>query len=109
MQHFIVKGKKKMMINLSELLPIMLFILLIVLVIICIIIGIRLINTLDKVDGIIDDVNTKMTKVDGVFTLIDKTTDYASGVSDKIINGISSLLELLFRKNKRKEDKIEEE
>lgn len=97
------------MINLSELLPIMLFVLLIVLVIICIIIGIRLINTLDKVDNIIDDVNTKMTKVDGVFTLIDRTTDYASGISDKLINGISSLLELIFRHNKRKEDISEKE
>lgn len=97
-----------MIIDLNDLLPIILFIVLIILVIICIIIGIRLIGTLNKVDGLIDDVNLKMSKVDGIFTLIDKTTDYASGISDKIINSIVSLFRIFKRKN-RKDDSYEEE
>lgn len=97
------------MIDLNEVLPIMLFIFLIVLVIICIILGIKLINTLNKVDVLITDVNSKMNKVDGIFTLIDKTTDYASGISDKLINSINSLLGLIFKRKNRKEDNDEEE
>lgn len=92
-----------MIINVADVLPIILLIVLIVLVIICIVLGIKLIGTLNKVDVIIDDVNSKMGRIDGVFTIIDKTTDYASGISDKIINGISSFLTLMFKKKERKE------
>ena len=89
-----------MTIDLNEFLLIFLYIVLIVLVIILIVLGIRLIKTLHKVDKVIDDVNDKMDKVDGVFTIIDKTTDYASSISDKIIGGISSFITTLFKKKK---------
>lgn len=97
-----------MMINFYELLKIMLFVLLIVLVIILIILGIRLMKTLKKVDGVIDDVNTKMSSVDGLFSIIDKTTDYASLVSDKLLGALSSLLGF-FMKRKKGNDSNEEE
>lgn len=77
-----------------------LYIALIVLVIIFIILGIRLIKTLKKVDGILDNVDEKMDKVNGVFDIIDKTTDIAVGVSDKIINKISRLIEGVFKRKK---------
>lgn len=89
-----------MVINLNDLLTLILFVLLIILVIIFIIVGIRLIRTLKKVNIVIDDVNVKMNKVDGVFDIIDKTTDYASSISDKIVNGISNLIGSLLRKKK---------
>ena len=94
------------MIDITEVLPMILFIVLIILVIICIVLGIKLIGTLNKVDVIIDDVNTKMNKVDGIFNIIDRTTDYASGLSDKIINGLTNLVGLIF-KHKDKEDVTE--
>ena len=77
-----------MTVNLNELLTIILFFALIVLVIIFIVLGIKLIKTLKKVDKVIEDVNGKMDKVNGVFDIIDKTTDYAATISDKIIGGI---------------------
>lgn len=98
-----------MIINMSELLPIILYILLIFLVIILIILGIKLIKTINKINNIIDDVNVKMDKVNGVFDLIDKTTDYAASISDKIIDGITSFLYLIFKKKKGKSDDNGEE
>lgn len=89
-----------MTVDLNQFLMILLYLSLIVLVIILIILGIKLIKTLKKVDGIIDDVNVKMNKVNGVFDIIDKTTDYASSISDKIINAISGFINVLLRKKK---------
>ena len=77
-----------------------LIIALIVLVVIFIILGIKLIKTLKKVDGVIDDVNIKMNKVNGVFEIIDKTTDYAATISDKIIGALSKFVNSLFKKKK---------
>lgn len=89
-----------MMIDFYELLKILLFVALIVLVIILIILGIKLMRTLKKVDGVIDDVNTKIKSVDGLFSIIDKTTDYASLVSDKLINALSSLVSVFMKRKK---------
>ena len=89
-----------MYIDINQLFPIILYILLIVLVIILIVLGIKLIKTLHKVDTVIDDVNTKMSKVDGVFNIIDKTTDYAANVSDKIVGTIANFIGNVFKKKK---------
>ena len=77
-----------------------LYIALIVLVIVFIVLGIRLIKTLKKVDTILDDVDEKMGKVNGVFDIIDKTTDVAVGVSEKIITRISGFIEGIFKRKK---------
>ena len=97
-----------MTINLSEFLPVLLYIALLVLVIVCIIFVLRLMKTLTKLDVILDDANRKMIKVDGLFTLIDTTTDYASNFSDKIISGISSGINFLLRRRKDDYDESED-
>lgn len=89
-----------MMINLNELLGLILYISCIILVIVFIVVGIKLIKTLKKVDNVIEDVNEKIDKVEGVFDIIDKTTDYASSIGDKIISGISNFISALLRKRK---------
>ena len=48
-----------------------------------------------------------MRKVNGVFEIIDKTTDYASTISDKIVNGISNFVNSLFREKKGNDDEDE--
>ena len=88
------------MIDLNSLLLMILYVSLIVLVIIFIVVGIRLIKIMKKVDLVIDDVNEKMNKVDGVFNIIDKTTDYASSISDKIISAIFGVVGGLLKKKK---------
>ena len=93
-----------MTVDLNEFFGLILYICSITLVIVFIVVGIRLIKTLKKVDNVIDDVNDKMDKVDGVFNIIDKTTDYASSVSDKIINAISGFINNLLRKKRGNDD-----
>lgn len=97
-----------MMIDFNQFLAILLYVSLIVLVIICIILGINLIGTLKKVDKVIDDVNGKMNKVNGVFEIIDKTTDYASSISDKIIGAITGFVGALLKKKKGKDEDEQE-
>lgn len=96
-----------MTVDFNEFLLILLYVSLIVLVIILIVLGIRLIGTLKKVDSVIDDVNVKIKKVNGVFDIIDKTTDYAASISDKIISGISGFIGMLLRKKKGNEEEDE--
>ena len=93
-----------MMVDLNNLLTIVLFLALIVLVIIFIIVGIKLIKTLKKVDEVINDVNGKMNKVNGVFEIIDRTTDYASTIGDKIIGTLSKFINSLIFKKKGNDD-----
>ena len=97
-----------MTVDLNQFLLILLYVSLIVLVIIFIILGIKLIETLKKVDKVIDDVNGKMNKVNGFFEIIDKTTDYASCISDKIIGAISGFVSALLRKKKGKDEDEQE-
>ena len=78
----------------------LLYISILVLVIVLIVLGIKLIRTLARIDKVIDDVEVKMNKVDGVFNLIDKTTDIAASISDKVIGSLSKGLKMLFKKKK---------
>ncbi len=93
-----------MTVNLNDALMVVLIFALIILVIIFIVLGIKLIRTLKKVNEVIDDVNLKMNKVNGVFDIIDKTTDYASSISDKIIGSLSKFVNHLFFKKKGSDD-----
>ena len=93
-----------MTIELAELLPILLYIALIALVVALIVLVVKVINTLKKVDVILDDVNQKMVKVDGLFNVIDNMTDYAASISDKIIGGITNVINLIFRRRKGRDE-----
>ena len=93
-----------MMIDLFDFLQFVLYVDLIILGIIFIILGIKLLRTLKKVDNVIEDVNVKISKVNGVFDIIDKTTDYASTISDKIIAAISNFINVLFKKKTGNDD-----
>lgn len=97
---------------LKEIFPVILYGLLIILVIVLIILAIKLIGTLKKVDKVVDDVNGKVKSLNGVFSIIDHTTDALSGFGDKIVNIISSGINTLLsikKKKKEEEDKDEEE
>lgn len=87
------------MVSIEECLIIFLYFALIVLVIFAIALVIRLMKTLNKVDLILDDVSKKMNKVDGLFELVDTTTNYVSNFSDKIFSFIQSSINTLFRRD----------
>ncbi|MGE5456439.1 MAG: hypothetical protein ACM3O4_04990 [Ignavibacteriales bacterium] len=88
--------------------PVIIYILLTILIIVLIILGIRLIKTLGKVDKVVDDVNRKVNKLDGLFNIVDATADTLSAFSDKIVNAIVSGITGLFGKRKKKEEDTDE-
>ncbi len=97
---------------LLEFLPIIIYILLIIILIIGIVLAIKCLITLDKVEKVVDNVNEKVKSLDGLFHIIDTTTDKIVLVADKVVEGITSLVVNLFQSKKktnevvkRKEDK----
>lgn len=97
------------MVDLEALLPILLYLGLITLVIVFIIFIIKLIKTLQKVDVILDDVSKKLIKLDGLFSLIDRTTDHAASISDKVTGAISGIVNKVLRRKKGQSDEDEYE
>ena len=90
-------------------LPIIIYVLLIILLIIGIILGIKSIITINKVEKVVDDVNEKVESLNGLFQLVDFTTDKLVSITDRVIDGISSLASRLFmKKKKNKEDDLDE-
>ncbi len=96
----------------NNLLPIILYIVLTILIVVLIVLAIRLIKTVEKVDKVVDDVNRKMDKLDGVFTIMDKTADAVSLMSDKLVAAIMHGITSLFKarkKNKKEKENGEDE
>ena len=89
-----------------EFLSVILDSLLIVLVIILIILALKALDTLNKVDAILDDTKKKMESLDGIFNFIDVVDDKLTLVTDTIISGVVSFIGSIFKK--KKEDNIDE-
>ena len=88
-------------------LPLIIYVLLIVILIIGIILGIKSIKTMTKVEKVVDDVNEKVQSLNGIFSLVDYTTDKLVSITDQLVEGVSGVFGRLFRRNKnkiRKED-----
>ena len=78
-----------------------------ILLIVLIILGIKLIITMNKIETVVDDINVKVDKLNGLFNIIDYTTDKLALVSDKMVDGVSYILKkVFFKKNKKKMAKI---
>lgn len=93
----------------SEILPIMLYILGSILLIILIILGIKLIITMNKIEDVVDDINGKVNKLNGFFSIIDLTTDKLALLSDRTVDAISYIIEKVFKPKKRKESEEKED
>ena len=90
--------------NIESIFPVILYVLGSILLVVLIILVIKLMKTLKKVDAAIDDYNEKSKKLDGVFSLIDSTTDTISSLSDRIVSAVISGITGLFKKRKKEED-----
>ena len=88
---------------LQTFLPIVIYFLLIILLIV----GIRSIQTLNKVDKVVDDVNDKVQSLNGFFNLVDFTTDKIVSLTDKVVDGISGLIGNVFKRKHTSEDEEE--
>ena len=93
---------------LLEFLPIIIYVLLIVVLLIGIVLAIKCLITLDKVEKVVDNVNDKVRALDGLFHIIDTTTDRVVLITDKVIEGLTSLVANLFITKKNKTAKKEE-
>lgn len=91
-----------------DILQVILYILGSILLIVLIILGIKLIITMNKIENVVDDINVKVNKLNGLFTVIDLTTDKLALLSDKLVDGISSIVRKIFSRKKRKDDDIDE-
>lgn len=94
---------------LLKILPIILYVLLSILIVVLIVLSIRAIKTLKRVDRTIDDVNSKMSKLDGVFSLVDRSTDAISLFTDKVVGLVTRGITSLFKKKKENGGKENEE
>ena len=90
----------------AEFLPILLYILGSILLVVLIILGIKLIITMNKIEIVVDEITKKVKSLDGLFSIIDMTTDKLAMLSDKVVDGVSLFIKKVFR---RKEDVIKNE
>jgi uncharacterized protein YoxC len=95
---------------LYEVLPLIIYALLSILLVVLIILGIKLIDTVNKTNAVLDDIEKKSKSLDGIFATIDNVTDAVSLVSDRLVDGIAGIVGKLFSfKKKRKEEEEEYE
>ena len=96
---------------LYEVLPILIYVLLAVLLVVLIVLGVKLIDTVNKTNAVLDDIEKKSKSLDGIFSTIDNVTDAVSMVSDRLVDGIAGLIGILFslRKKRKKEEDDEYE
>lgn len=96
-------------VTINDVLPVILYILGSILLVILIILGVKLINTMNKINIVVDDINRKSKSLDGLFSIIDVTTDKLALLSDRMVDGITFIIRKLFSRKKRKENDIDEE
>ena len=82
----------------------MIYVLLICLLIVGIIIGIKAIITINKVDKVVDNVSNKMDSLNGVFNLLDFTTDRLAGLTDHIVDGLIGVFGKILKNKRRKKE-----
>lgn len=87
----------------AEFLPILLYVLGSILLVVLIILGIKLIITMNKIEIVVDDITKKVKSLDGLFSIIDMTTDKLAMLSDRVVDTVSLFIKKIFR---RKEDEI---
>ena len=87
-----------------DLFLLILYIGLIILVVVAIIFLIRAMNTLKKVDKVVAEVDEKVSKLNGVFELLDTATDAITLISDKVVGGLANGISKMFNKKKKGED-----
>ena len=88
----------------SELLPIILYTLLSILIIFIIVFVYKLIKTLDKTNEILDDVNGKVKKLDGLFEVIDKSADTINMITNRAVDVVIGAVSKLFKKKRKDEE-----
>lgn len=93
---------------LSEVLPVLLYTLGSILLVVLIILGIKLIQTVDRTNAILDDLEQKAKSLDGFFNVVDGFSNTIAVVGDRIIDGFTGMISNFFHKRKKRKEKEEE-
>jgi len=88
----------------SQLLPIIMYTLISILVIFIIIFVYKLTLTLDKTNIILDDVLSKIHKLDNLFDIVDRSSTIVNSVTNKVSDSILIFLKKLLKKRKDDND-----
>lgn len=90
-------------------LPIIIYILLIVFLSVAIVLAFKMINTITKVDKIVDSVSDKVESLNGIFKIVDIISDSVTGITDKVVECIMVFVKKFFHKKEKieSEDKNE--
>ena len=87
-----------------EILPIILYLLGSILLVVLIILGIKIINTMNKIENVVDDISSKVKSLNGLFSMIDYTTDKLVCISDRLVDTVSSLIKKFFLRREKKDN-----
>ena len=68
-----------------------------------IVLVIKLIYSINRVNNILDSVEKKMKTVDKAFNAVDRIVDSFSLATDKVVDGVASLISKMFSHKKKKE------
>ena len=88
-------------------LPVLMYSLLSVLIVVLIVLGIRLLETVNRVNKLLDDVEKKMDSMNGLFNVMDFVTTKATIVTDTIASTIMGADSNLVKKRKQKKEDVE--
>ena len=88
----------------TETLTIVLYVLGSILLVVLIILGIKAIKMMDKVTLMVDNINRKIDSLNGLFTVIDFTTNKLAVISDKVAEGVTGLIKKVFNKKKEEDE-----
>lgn len=69
-----------------------------------IILVIKLIDSVNRVNSILDSVETKMKTVDKAFGAVDRIVDSLSLAADKVVDGVASGISKVFSNKKKKKE-----
>lgn len=87
--------------------PFILYMLGAVLLVVLIVVCIKILSTLKRVDKVIDDIEVKSSKVDGVFDLVASATDTLSVLSSKVFDFAVGVVTGLVSKKEKGNEKDE--
>lgn len=77
-----------------------------------IVLVIKLVYSVNRINSILDNVESKMKTVDKAFGAMDRIVDSFSMVTDKVVDGVANAINKIFNHKKKKnriKDEIEEE
>lgn len=92
------------MVDINTFLLMLVYLLGMILLVCSIIMVTKLITTIERVNRILDEVDTKLAKFDKTFQIVDVVTDSMAMVSDKLVDGISNLIRRFFYKRKKERE-----